>query len=241
MRLSILVGALIVPLGASSARAEVREVALEGTFTPGVSRAGAEPGGFVAASTSWNGARDRLTLDGTAELHLAGRLRLAIAIHDLDGSTGRPGAGLAMQWLDEAHHGIALSSYLLVKAEGFTEAAGEIEAVLALGRRVGSLHATMDLAYGQDPDGKERDGELTLALHGSLGASVLVGGIARGRDALGSGGDRGVQRDLFAGASGTVLVDRVALTALAGVSGIQLVGKAAAFGPAASLAIGTVF
>jgi hypothetical protein len=71
---------------------------------------------------------------------------------------------------------------------------------------------------------------------------VFAGALARYRDALGTTGEA-LARDAFGGASATLVVDRVAITALAGVSGVERTGTGQHFatGPAATLAIGAAF
>ena len=130
---------------------------------------------------------------------------------------------------------------MLYKTEGFSEPEGELELMLAFGRRVGPLRALANVAYGQDPEGNERDGELALAVHVEPRRNVFAGVIARYRDALGSRGEAGVLRDGFGGATATLARGPLALTAQAGVG---LVGTAMAgttFGPAATVAIGASF
>ncbi|MEO6772118.1 MAG: hypothetical protein ABI467_03740, partial [Kofleriaceae bacterium] len=98
------------------------------------------------------------------------------------------------------------------------------------------------IAYGQDAEGKERDGELALHVHTPIATRVLVGVTTNYRDALGSGGDLGVLRDAFAGFSGTVVAGPIAVTAMAGIAGLQTMGMTSMIaGPSVSLAVGTGF
>jgi len=70
------------------------------------------------------------------------------------------------------------------KAEGFTEAEGEIETFASIGRRFRYVYLLGSLVYGQDPEGNERDGELRAAAVHQRGAFAL-GLDARARFAIG--------------------------------------------------------
>jgi hypothetical protein len=71
---------------------------------------------------------------------------------------------------------------------------------------------------------------------------VLVGVTGTYRDALGSGGDLGVLRDAFGGFTGTVVAGPVAITAMAGIAGLQTMGTSGmTAGPSVTLAVGTGF
>ncbi|MBV8762676.1 MAG: hypothetical protein JO257_35650 [Deltaproteobacteria bacterium] len=190
-------------------------------------RAG-DGGGFVLAQSDWNSSSG-LTLTGGAEIPVWRRLRAVLRVQDFAG-TGRPGAGLAYVVAPYA------TAYLLYKAEGFSEPGGEIEGALALahGPFAGSL------TFGQDADAKSRDVEGAAAARFPISDRVFAGAMARYRDALGTTGEA-LARDSFGGAVATVVVDRVAISALAGVAGVQRVGQHFEAGPAATLAIGAAF
>lgn len=190
-------------------------------------RAG-DGGGFVLAQSDWNSAQG-LTLTGGAEIPVWNRLRAVLRVQDLAGN-GRPGAGLAYVLTPYA------TAYVLYKAEGFSEPAGEIEGTLALahGPFAGSL------TFGQDADAKNRDVEGAAAARFPVGDRVFAGAMLRYRDALGTVGET-LARDSFGGGVATLVVDRVAISALAGVAGVQRVGQHFEAGPAATLAIGAAF
>ena len=107
-----------------------------------------------------------------------------------------------MQFLDERKHGVSSSAYFSYKAEGFTEAEGELEGLISFGKQFGAVHSTLNIAYGQDPEGVERDGELALGLHIEPTRGLFTGVVGRYRDALGSNGDKGtgILRDALGGA-----------------------------------------
>ena len=190
-------------------------------------RAG-DGGGFVLAQSDWNSVAG-LSLTGGAELPVWRHVRAVLRVQDL-GGVGRPGAGLAYVLAPYA------TAYVLYKAEGFSEPAGEVEAALALahGPLAGSL------TFGQDADAKNRDLEGAVAARFAVADRVFAGAMVRYRDALGTTGEA-LARDSFGGAVATLVVDRVAISALAGVAGVQKVGQHFEAGPAATLAIGAAF
>lgn len=190
-------------------------------------RAG-DGGGFVLGQSDWNSVSG-LKLTGGAEIPVWRHLRAVLRVEDFAGN-GRPGAGLAYVLSPYA------TAYMLYKAEGFSEPQGEIEGALALahGPLAGSL------TFGQDADAKNRDVEGAVAARVAVADRIFAGAMVRYRDALGTTGEP-LARDGFGGAVATLVVDRVAISALAGVAGVQKVGQDFKVGPAATVAIGAAF
>jgi len=104
---------------------------------------------------------------------------------------------------------MAIGAYY--RPEGFTQAEGEVEIALALGRAFGRFATFANIVYGQDPEGAERDGELRLAALYQLNNSLQAGLDARLRADLGS--DEGKRR-AEGGAEYDVLVGPTASFAL---------------------------
>jgi len=231
--------ALIVCIGAT-AHAEsgiAARLADQAAFTPGLSRA--EGGGsFINAVTSWSGASDRVQVDATGEAQLVGPVRLVVRVQDAFGETARPGLGVAVQVLDERRHGAAGTAYLQYKTEGFSEPEGELEAVIALGKRLDRVHTLVDAAYGQDPEGAERDGELAIAAQVEARPGLFAGAAVRYRDALGTTKEA-IARDGFGGATSTLTVGSLAVTAMVGVAMVET--QLRRYGASATVAIGAVF
>ena len=232
--------ALTLSIATSASAEEARELAVDATFTPGVLRANDGGTAFVIAATEWSGASDRVELAALGEVKVVGPLRVIVKVADAFRDTAKPGIGAGVKWLDEAKHGIASSAYLFYKTEGFTEPEGEIELVLAFGRKLGPIGTSLNLAYGQDPEGRERDGEVALAAQVEPRRGLFVGGTARYRDALGSRKET-IIRDGFGGATGTVTFGRFAVTAMAGAAMIETKTAPRELGAAATLAIGAAF
>lgn len=248
--------AALLSLAASEARAEERAPldtslmtsvrSFDGAYSPLVqspSSSGHELGrGFAQISAGYNTITEEETLDVAAQVHLFGRFALVAQVQNLTGEEPRPGIGASAHLLGEFDSGVDLTGYLLYKAEGFSEPEGELELLASLGKTFGAVRGVMNLAYGQDPEGNERDGEVALAATLHLAEPLFAGLAARYRDALGSRGELGVVRDLFAGASATYTIDRFGVSALAGLSEIET-SAAESFesGVAASLTVGAAF
>jgi hypothetical protein len=98
------------------------------------------------------------------------------------------------------------------------------------------------VTYGQDVDGKNRDVEGAVAARVEIVHHMYGGLLARYRDALGTTGEA-LARDGFGGATATLVVDRLAFTAMAGMAGVQKNGMGEHFetGAAATVAIGAAF
>jgi hypothetical protein len=217
------------------------DLAQDSAFAPTIARADGRGGALATGVMNYDRATRATTLDLAGDVELLGPLRLTLRVDNV-ASHGRPGIGGSYQFLSEAKHGVSSTAYLAYKTEGFTEVEGEFEGLVAFGKTFGRVRGVFNVAYGQDADGKERDGELALHAHTPIGTSVLVGATARYRDALGSGGDAGVIRDGFGGLTGTVAAGPVGITAMAGVAGVQTTGMTSmTFGPSVTLAVGTGF
>jgi len=221
------------------ARASVNDDA----FTPGLTRSTGKGRAIAAGVVDFNGASEKTAVNFGAEVNVYGPFRLVLRVDNVF-DQARPGIGAAVQWLDERKHGVASSAYFQYKAEGFAEPEGELEALVSFGKQLGAVHGTLNLAYGQDPEGNERDGEVAFGLHIEPMPGLFTGVIGRYRDALGSNGDKstGILRDALGGASASYLIGKVAVTATAGIAGVEtLTSGSMQTGAAAALAVGTMF
>ncbi len=224
-----------------------RAPANEDLFTPGLTHAAAAGLGSVAATARLSDTAHANAVDLTGEVQVWGPLRLVLRVDNAFGASGgnaRPGVGGAAQFLDERKHGVAASAYVTYKAEGFTEGEGELEALVSFGKQLGAVHGTLNLAYGQDPEGNERDGEAALGLHVEPMQGLFTGVIGRFRDALGSNGDKGtgMLRDALGAVSATYVIGRFGVTASAGIAGVKTVNSGSMeAGAEAAFTIGSVF
>jgi hypothetical protein len=154
--------------------------------------------------------------------------------------------GARAQLLSEQEHGVALAVALFYQAEGFTEPEGEIETTFALGKRWGRLLLLGNLSYGQDPEGNERDGEVSAAGLVRLVPWAQLGLDGRGRFDLGSNrAKRQLSKeptyDVDAGPVLQLALGPVALAAHAGVSVFDRLGDQTRFGLVALAGLGTAF
>ena len=225
-----------------------RTPANEDSFTPGLTHASAAGRAIMTATATLDGAKHSNTVDMNGEINVYGPVRLVVRVDNaFAGGNGkaRPGIGAAVQLLDERKHGVAGSAYLSYKAEGFTEGEGELEGLMSFGKQLGPVHGTLNLAYGQDPEGAERDGEAALGFHVEPIHGLFTGVIGRFRDALGSNGDKGtgVLRDALGAATATYVIGRFGVTASAGFAGTKFAGpdSSTQTGAQAAFAVGAVF
>jgi hypothetical protein len=111
---------------------------------------------------------------------------------------------------------------------------------------VGATYVLGNVAYGQDPDGNERDGELRFAAVRAAGTRVLAGLDSRLRLDLGSSAaklalHREATLDVLVGPSAAVFVGPVALLAHAGGSAVRFQGANVQYGVFAMAGAGTAF
>jgi hypothetical protein len=223
----------------------------EDSFTPGLTHASGPKLASVVATATLDGSKHSNTVDMNGEVQIWGPVRLVLRVDNVFASSNgkaRPGIGAAVQLLDERKHGVAGSAYLSYKAEGFTEGEGEIEGLVSFAKQLGAVHGTLNLAYGQDPEAVERDGELAVGLHIEPMHGLYTGVIGRVRDALGSNGDKGtgILRDMLGAVSATYVVGRFGVTASAGFAATKLaatpgVDSSTQTGAQAAFSVGAVF
>jgi hypothetical protein len=179
---------------------------------------------FATAQGGYEGARESGVLEGRAEVTVWGPIAVRVGVM----YTGvpdqlRPTAGARVQALSQTDHGVDMSIGAFYKPEGFTEGEGEIEGVVALGRRFGRVGLIADLVYGQDPEGRERDGEVRLSGLYDLSSRFLLGLDSRMRFDLGTEDEKfeeegAAEFDLVAGPLVGYVLGPVEVSAVAGVS-----------------------
>jgi hypothetical protein len=199
-----------------------------GTFLPFGLPAHMNKLGYAVSSGGYDSTR-RTGIFGTdLEARILGPVALRLGTeYSPDTARMRPSVGLRVAILSELKNGLDLAAGIRYRSEGFTETEGEIEGALAIGARIRSLMLLGNLAYGQDPEGRERDGELRFALLTRLGSRVLVGLDSRARLNLASNGagPNGEPRfDAVGGPAATVVVGPVGLLLNGGGSVVQLSG-----------------
>lgn len=179
---------------------------------------------FATALGGYEGARESGVLEGRAEVTVWGPIALRIGVvYTGSPESARPSGGVRVQALSQGDHGIDGSIGLFYEPEGFTEGEGEIEGVIALGRRFGNVGLIADLVYGQDPEGRERDGEVRLAVLYTTTPRLELGVDTRLRIDLGTEDEKleeegGAEYDLVAGPLVSYTLGPVAFGLEAGVS-----------------------
>jgi hypothetical protein len=195
----------------------------------------------------YDGARGRAVGQAFAEVRLWRQLALRGGAELTDASHRlRPTIGARLQVLSQYSHGVDGAVSVFYRAEGFDEPEGEIESVLSVGRRMGRTTLIANLAYGQDPDGNERDGEVRLAAITQIGARLSVGFDGRWRFDLGSQtaklrASNEPTYDVDAGPVAALILGPIALVAHAGVSVVRRVDQDAVLGVVALAGAGTSF
>jgi hypothetical protein len=180
---------------------------------------------LVIGSGGYDTARSGALFDSAAEVRLFGpvSLRAGVTYSD-DTRRMRPSVGARVQLLRQAAHGVDGSLSSFFKTEGFDEAEGEIETTVAIGHRFEQVYVLGNLAYGQDPEGHERDGELRASVLRAHRRGVF-GLEARGRSALGAqhGTNSALEPrlDFMGGAVASVTVSSFALFAELGPSAFK--------------------
>ena len=174
---------------------------------------------------------------------MRGGAELSDTVHRL-----RPSIGARLQLLSQARHGVDGAVAVMYRAEGFNEPEGEIETVLSVGRRMGRTMLIGNVAYGQDPEARERDGELRAAVLVGVGqrADIHIGVDARWRFDLGSEtaklmASREPSYDVDIGPVAALPLGPVALIAHAGVSAFRRVGDSVRVGAVALGGVGASF
>jgi hypothetical protein len=180
--------------------------------------------GIVRALGGYDSARKRGQFEAIADVTIIGPLALRVgALYGQQRDTFRPSVGLRVQALAQERFGVDLGFGAFYKPEGFTEPEGEIEVMVMVGRRFGRLGTFANVVYGQDPEGKERDGELRLGALYSVSTPLQVGLDARLRFDMGEE-ENEAQRAKEGGAEFDVLIGPTASYAIGPVAAIAHAG-----------------
>lgn len=202
---------------------------------------------LAAGFGGYDSAKKSAAMRSFAEARVYRTLALRIGARLAEGSQRvRPSVGARAQLLSEQEHGVALGVALFYQAEGFTEPEGEIETTLSVGRRFGRVLLLGSLSYGQDPEGNERDGEVSVAGLARLAPWAHLGLDGRGRFDLGSNRAKLALTneptfDVDAGPVLQLALGPLALSAHAGVSVFERVDEQTQLGLVALAGLGTAF
>jgi hypothetical protein len=226
----------------------VQQAGRDGSFLPLTLAPSVGPmAAHAAALGGYNGAERAGAMQSFAEARVYGPLALRVGARlNEGGKEVGPSIGARFQLLSQAKQGLNFGAALFYKAEGFDEPEGEIETLLSISRRWNDWLFVGGIAYGQDPEGNERDGELALATLLQLQDAFQLGLDARARVDLGSPRARTLssgepQFDLDAGPIMTWALGPIALSAHAGVAVIAFADAPARAGVVALAGLGTAF
>lgn len=199
----------------------------------------------AAAQFGYDGARDAATLRSFAQATVYGPLALRLGAASSNAGRVAPLVAGRVQLLKQPAHGVDFAGSLFYKAEGFTELEGEIEGVLSVARRFDAWLLLATLAYGQDPEGRERDAELTLGCLLQLSRMAQLGLDARGRFGLGEEeeAERAAEpeSDLQAGPVLNLALGPVVVSAQGGVSAVRREDETTRVGLIAAAGLGSAF
>jgi hypothetical protein len=179
---------------------------------------------FATAVGGYDGGRSTALFEATAEVNLWGPIAVRVgSVLTTADERLRPSFGARVQVFQQGLHGLDGSAGLFYRPEGLTEPEGEIELILAAGRRLGPAYLLGNIAYGQDPEARERDGEVRLAALFAATSSLQLGLDSRLRFDLGSDAELRASKgepklDLLAGPCASLVVARFALLAHGGAS-----------------------
>jgi hypothetical protein len=232
----------------SSWSATVQHAARDGSYLPLTLSPSVGPmAAHAAVLGGYNGAERAGAMQSFAEARVYGPFALRVGARlNEGGKEVGPSIGARLQLLSQAKHGVSFGAALFYKAEGFDEPEGEIESVLSISRRWNDWLFVGGIAYGQDPEGNERDGELSLAALLQLQEAVQLGLDGRARVDLGSQRARTLSSgeptfDLDAGPLLTWALGPIALSAHAGAAVIGFADSPARGGVVALAGLGTAF
>jgi hypothetical protein len=225
----------------------VRDATFAGSFVPLTVLASVDRArGFGMAFGGYDSAAKTGRLVSFAEAHVWGPLALRIgAESNAGGRRIGPSVAGRLAFLSEQKHGLDAALSLAYNAEGFTELEGELEVLLAFGKRLERWQLLTNLVYGQDPEGRERDGELRLAALCQLGSVYYLGLDARGRvdleleDEGAAGGQGEPKYDIDVGPVLDLALGPVVVGLHGGFAAVQYEGMAPRFGAVALAGLGS--
>jgi hypothetical protein len=203
--------------------------------------------GLVTSVAGYDSARKSAVMESAAEVTVWGPLALrGGAVYSDAKNRLRPSIGGRLGLLSQQRHGIDGAVGVFYRPEGLTEGEGEIETVVSVGRRVGETLLVGNLAYGQDPEGNERDGELRAAALHRFGAMVRAGLDGRWRFDLGSNQAKlrsanEATFDLAVGPIAALALGPIHVSAQTGLSAVRFVDGPTRVGAVALGGLGTAF
>jgi hypothetical protein len=193
----------------------------------------------VWSEGGWNGGEHRAEVDATVEATVLPRASVFVtAQYGGVYTNARPAFGAAYQLVDPRQSANGARISIAYKPEGFTEPEGEIESVLVVSRQLGADSARLRGAYGQDPEGRESDGELGASYVHDIGA-FEIGATSRFRHAIKVKTTLEPRWDFISGAVGAYVRDRSRVEVLLGVDAVAYTPNPVATGVLALVSLAT--
>lgn len=186
--------------------------------------------GVAFATTGYDAARREAIMTATGDMHVYGPVDLRIGLaYTPDApageSQGQPNVGARLNLLAQSRQGLDLSTAVMYRKDRFTGDDGVVQGVLALDRRFGRVGLFGNVAYAQDPEGDDREGEVALAMLYTTSAKLLLGVETRCRfNLFSTDSKRALRNDAgLESASGPVLQYTLGPVALLLQSGLSTV------------------
>lgn len=197
----------------------------------------AAPGIGATVDAGWGGAHATALGAVGAEALVYDRITVRAGVTYDVGRT-KPAASASYAIMDPYRDAIGLLAGIAFKTEGLTEPEGEVEATLAIARRIGGGLLSGSLTFGADPDFHDHDGEVAAALVAPISARVALGGVSRVRSGLGSTTDLAASWDALAGGVARAQLGVYTLTVIGGLEALGATTGGTRTGPLGTLALG---
>jgi hypothetical protein len=235
-------------------------VAAPGELHDDRTRAAAAVGSFVALSQraslvdqqavalglgGYDTARAASSFETAAELRVIGPVAVRVgAVYVPSAERMRPSAGAKVQILRASAHRVDAAVGVSYRPEGLTEPEGEIESLVSVGYPLERAYLLANVLYGQDPEGRERDGEVRAAALRLVGNRFVLGVDGRFRFDLGSTPAKLATEnvfDLLIGPTAAFATGPVMLLAQGGASLVRRTQEPDALGAFALMGVGGAF
>jgi hypothetical protein len=161
-------------------RFDVSDAAARGMLLPTVIAPGSDRKDLVVAHVvgGYDSALDTSVMRAIGDVKLIGPLDVRFGVtYTPDAWNGQvqPHLGLRLRILSQEKSGIDFAAAVFYRLDRFTDDEGIVQGLVAAGRRFGVFNLLMHAAYGQDPEGDDREGEVALAGLFALSSRVQLG------------------------------------------------------------------
>jgi hypothetical protein len=149
-----------------------------------------------AVATGWTGydsARDSLVVHSVVDATLIGPLALRAGITYVPDSAIRsvqPYVGARLQLLNQDEHGFDLGVAAFYRMDRFTQEEGLAQALISGAVHFGRTGLFGHVGFGEDLEGDDREGEVSIALMHRLTRAFQLGIESRARFKLGSSDEK---------------------------------------------------